>query len=80
MYPIIDLHMYKMYFKALLLLNDIRALIFHPIKLQDFESIPMLVCNCIIIAGLRFTRFRLIPTYLTQLHYYHTIFGSKLSQ
>ena len=62
------------------LLNDIRAIIFHRVEHQDFESIPVLMCKCIIIPRLRFTRIGLNPIWLTQLHYYHTNFGSKLSQ
>jgi len=42
MYPIIDLHIYRMCSKALYLLNDIRALILHPTIHQDSESILVL--------------------------------------
>jgi len=80
MYSIIDLHMHKMYFRALYHLNDIKALVFHPTDHQDAESIAVLMCKCIIIPGLRFTRLTLNPTWLTQLYYFYTDFGSKLSQ
>ena len=62
MYSIIDLHIHKMYFKSLYLINDVRALVFHPIERQGSESIHVLVCKCIISSELRFTRIRLNPT------------------
>ena len=55
---VIDLHVHRMYFKALYLINDIKALIFHPIEHQDSESIPLLVCKCIISPRFRFTIIR----------------------
>ena len=50
-----------MYFKVLYLLNDIRALIFHPIEHQDVESVPVFVCKCIIIPDLDLSELDSIP-------------------
>ena len=43
-------------------MDGIKALIFHPTIHQNFEAIPVLVCKCVIILGLRFTRIKLNPT------------------
>ena len=77
---IIKLHMHRLYMTTLYLINHIKALSFHPTIHQDFDSISVLRCKCVIILRLRFTRIRLNPTWLTQLHYYRTYFGNKLSQ
>jgi len=42
----------RMYIRTLYPINDIKALIFHLIVHQDSESIPVLVCKCIIIPTL----------------------------
>ena len=48
--------------KALYPMNVIKALTFHLTRQQDFESIPVLVCMCIIILGLTLNRIKLNPT------------------
>jgi len=48
-------------------MNDIKALISHPTVHQNFESMPVLVCMCIVILGLKFTKIKLKPTWLTQI-------------
>jgi len=46
-------------------MNDIKVLLFHPTVHQDFESIPVFMCKCIIILELKFTKIKLNPTWLT---------------
>jgi len=53
--------------KALYPMSDIKALTFHPTAHQNFESISVLVCMCIIILGLRLTKIKPNPTQLTQI-------------
>jgi len=52
----------NVHIKTLYSMDDIKALIFHPSAHQNLESIPLLMCKCIIILGLRFTKIKLNPT------------------
>jgi len=45
--------MHIIYCKVLHPINDIKTIIFHPIEHKDSESIPVLVCKCVIMPRLR---------------------------
>ena len=53
--------------KTLYAMDKIKAVIFHSTAHKDFEFIPVLVCKCIIILGLRFIKIKLNLTRLTQM-------------
>ena len=56
----------NVHIKALYLMNVIKALTFYLTGHQDFGSILVFVCMCIIILWLKFTKSKLNPTWLTQ--------------